>query len=292
MDCSRLDESLLEERCGAMLVVAPISTRAVADLRIFQGVGIEAVELIVLSIGTHSENRLLSTLPPADFELLRRHMRATPLASQAIIWDSGDSITKAYFPHRGAVSLVMVLSGGQMIETAIVGREGMLGGFAALSSHPASYRAIVQIEGAAWVIDMELLRELAQTHESLKAMLFGHERALMAQTQQVAACNASHALEARLCRWLLRACDACGATTLSTTQEAIAEILGVRRTSISLVAHTMQAAGMIRTRRGQIEILNVAGLRDHACECYDKTATNYERMLGTATAGTEAALVD
>ena len=139
----------------------------------------------------------------------------------------------------------------------------------------------LSLEGAASVIDSEVLRQIAKTNETIQSMLFRHERVLFAQTQQVAACSASHTLEARLCRWFLRASDACGKTTLSTTQESIAEILGVRRTSICLVAHTMQQAGLIRTRRGQIEILDVEGLRENACGCYATTAMHYERLLNT-----------
>ena len=230
-------------------------------------------------LGSQPENRLLSQLPAADWELLRRHLRSTVLPLQSIIFEAGDALTKAYFPYSGAISLVVVLSRGQMIETALVGRHGMLGGSAALDAQPASCRAIVQLGGAAWVIDMELLRQIATARPQVRSLLQRHEWVLSAQTQQAVACNASHALEARFCGWLLRAKDACGKTTLSTTQEAIAEILGVRRTSISLVAHNMQQAGYIRTRRGQIEILNLEAVEQGACECYSKTALHYDRLL-------------
>jgi CRP-like cAMP-binding protein len=196
----------------------------------------------------------------------------------------GDAITRAYFPYTGAVSLVVVLSSGQMIETAMVGRDGMVGGSAAFDAQPAaSSRAIVQLQGAAWVIDAELLRQMASARPDVQTLLLRHERVLFAQTQQISACNASHSLEARLCRWLLRASDACGKTTLATTQESIAEILGVRRTSICLVAHHLQQAGHIRTRRGQIELLDLAALRQGACECYARTAMQYDRLLTRAT---------
>ncbi|MEA2990918.1 MAG: hypothetical protein QOG83_3629 [Alphaproteobacteria bacterium] len=214
--------------------------------------------------------------------MLRRHLRSTVLSLQSILFEAGDTIAKAYFPYSGAVSLAVVLSEGQMIETAIVGRHGVVGGSAALDAQPASCRAIVQLEGAAWAIDMELLRQIAKSHPAIRSLLNWHEWVLLAQTQQAVACNASHALEARLCCWLLRASDACGKTILSTTQDSVAEILGVRRTSISLVAHNMQQAGYIRTRRGQIEILNMEALRQGACECYGKTALHYDRLLSAA----------
>jgi CRP-like cAMP-binding protein len=230
-------------------------------------------------VNNHSDNRLLSALPAEDFELLRRNLRGTVLSSQSVLFDAGDTVTWAYFPQRGAISLVVVLSRGQVIETALVGRDGMLGGFAALDGQPSSCRAVVQIEGIASVIDLELLREIAKARDTVRAMLFRHERVLFTQTQQTAACNASHALEARLCRWLLRAWDASGSTTFSATQESIAEILGVRRGSISLVAHNIQRAGLIRIRRGHIELLDIAALGENACECYASTTAHYDRLV-------------
>jgi CRP-like cAMP-binding protein len=236
-------------------------------------------------VNHHTDNAVLSALPAEDFELLRRHLRGALLASRSILFDAGEPVTRAYFPHRGAISLVVVLSRGQMIEAALTGKDGMVGAFAALDAQPAACRAIVQIEGTASVIDLEVLRQIAKARDAVRTMLFRHARALFAQAQQAAACNASHPLEARLCRWLLRASDASGSISLSTTQESIAEILGVRRTSISLVAHNMQQAGLIRTRRGHIELLDVAALRENACECYASTAAHYDRLVTPGAGG-------
>jgi CRP-like cAMP-binding protein len=230
-------------------------------------------------VGGYPENQLLCSLPAAEHELLRGYIRGVVLAPQTIICEAGDPVAKAYFPYTGAVSLVVVFRGGQMIETAMVGRDGMIGGFSALDGQPASNRAVVQIESAAWAIDAEQLRLLAKQHEPIRSMLLRHERALFLQTQQIAACNASHTLEARLCRWLLRARDACGKRTISITQEMIAELLGVKRTSLSLIAHALQQEGLIRNRRGQIEILNPDGLKEVACECYAQASAHYDRCL-------------
>jgi CRP-like cAMP-binding protein len=235
-----------------------------------------------------SENLLLATLPAADFAILHGHFRGAVLSSQTVLYEPGDRVTHAYFPYTGAVSLVVRLNDTRMIETATVGKDGMLGGFPALDGQSALSRAVVQIEGGAWTIDMEQLRQIAKQREAIQSMLLRHERALFIQTQQVAACNASHTLEARLCRWLLRARDACGKRTISTTQEAIAELLGVKRTSVSLIAHGMQQAGLIRNRRGQIELLNVDALHDNACECYAVVATQYRFQSGHETLHNEA----
>jgi CRP-like cAMP-binding protein len=225
------------------------------------------------------ENQLLSTFPPEDIELLRRHLRGVVLPAQSLLFQTGDAVTRAYFPYKGAVSLVVGLANGQIIETAMVGRNGMLGGFAALDPQPAACTAMVQIEGAAASIDIEVLRQLVRERESIRTLLLRHEQALLAQTQQNAACNAVHSLEARFCRWLLSARDACGGAPLAATQESIAELLGVRRTSICLVANTMQQAGFIRTRRGHIDVLDEKALRECACECYEQTAMHTARLL-------------
>jgi CRP-like cAMP-binding protein len=192
-----------------------------------------------------------------------------------VLYEAGSLATRAYFPYAGAISLVVHLKDARMIEVATIGKDGMLGGFSALDGQPARSKAVVQIEGGAWVMDLEELRQLAKQREAIQSMLLRHERALFIQAQQIAACNASHTLEARLCRWLLRARDACGKRTISTTQEAIAELLGVKRTSVSLIAHGMQQAGLIRNRRGQIELLNIEALHDNACECYATVAEHY-----------------
>lgn len=242
-------------------------------------------------IPIHSENQLFSILPLEDYEFLRRYLRGVLLRPQAVLYEPGDSIDRAYFPHRGAVSLNVVLSNGQMIESAMVGRDGVVGGQAALDPQPAAVRAVVEVEGAATTIDIAILQQLAATREAIRLLLLRHEQMLLARTQQIAACNAVHSLEARFCRWLLSAHDMCGGAPLTVTQEKIAELLGVRRTSVCLVAHTMQQAGLIHTRRGQIEILDEAALRANACECYALNAGHAARLGGLHQHGDDQARI-
>ena len=239
-------------------------------------------------LGSHLDNQLLATLPADDFELLRRHLRNSVMTSQSVLFSAGETITRAYFPQKGAVSLVVALAGGQTIETAMVGRNGIVGGFAAIDPRPAACTAVVQIEGTAAAIDIEVLRQLASARESIRSLVLRNECGLLAQAQQIAACNAVHSLEARFCRWLLAARDACGGGPLAATQESIAELLGVRRTSICLVAHTMQQSGLIRTRRGHIDILDESALKQSACECYGHTAAHQASLLGAAQQPAEA----
>ena len=234
-----------------------------------------------ISVASPPENLLLSSIQGPALDLVRQHLQRVLLTPHSIVYEPGDLLTKAYFPEGGAISLVVLFANGHTIETAMVGRDGILGGLSALDAQRVSHRAVVQTEGAASVIDMGILRQIAREHDSLRSLLFRHARALFAQTQQLAACNASHSLESRLCRWLLRASDACGKRTLSTKQECIAEMLGVKRTSVSLIAHTMQQAGLIRNRRGRLELLNLNGLRECACECYSATAHHYRQLTQT-----------
>ena len=113
-----------------------------------------------------------------------------------------------------------------------------------------------------------------------RTALFRHEQIVLVQAQQSAACNATHTVEARLARWLLRCRDLQGSDDLLLTQEFVAEMMGVRRTSVSVVANTLQQAGFIRYRRGHIRILNLEGLQETACECYQTIKTHSDRLLG------------
>jgi CRP-like cAMP-binding protein len=227
-------------------------------------------------------NRLLASLPPADFELFRPHLKPIDLVHEVVLFAAGDQLQRVYFPHSGVISLVINLSDGQMIEAAMVGRDSMAGGAAALDGRVALNTAIVQVAGAASVLDVEALGKVAQHSGAFRAAMMRHEQILLAQAQQSAACNASHTVEARLARWLLWTRDLSGSDTLGLTQEFVAQMLGVRRTSVSLVANTLQNAGLIRYRRGRIEITDLQGLRAASCECYSRVKTHYDRLLGVS----------
>jgi CRP-like cAMP-binding protein len=188
-------------------------------------------------------------------------------------------VERIYFPHSGVVSLVVELNIGEMIETAMVGRDGVVNAAAALDGKVSFNKGIVQVAGAASVIDVEKIRRLADQLKSFRALLIRHEQVLFAQSQQSAACNASHSVENRLCRWLLRMRDLAGSDDLTLTQEFLAQMLGVRRPSVSVVANTLQKAGLIRYRRGHIRLLDVKGLRRGACECYGTVKAHYARLL-------------
>jgi CRP-like cAMP-binding protein len=226
-----------------------------------------------------SPNGLLVSLVPADFELLRPHLKPTELKNETVLYEAGDPVDRVYFPHSGIISLVVELSGGQGIEAAMIGRDSMLGAAAALDGQVSLNKAIVQLPGTGETLDVSRFREVAEESPALRTILLRHEQVLFAQAQQSAACNASHTVEARLARWLLRSRDLSGSDTLALTQEFLADMLGVQRSSVSPVAVTLQRAGLIRYSRGHIEILDLEGLRNASCECYGTVKAHYDRLL-------------
>lgn len=234
-------------------------------------------------MGASHPNRFLASLDMKDFDLLLPQLKPFELVHEDLLFDAGERVNCVYLPHSGAISLVVGLADGQLIEAAMVGRDSLVGGSAALDGRVALNRGIVQVQGAASILDVETLREVADRSVAFRTTLIRHEQAQFAQAQQSAACNVSHSVEARLSRWLLRTRDATGSDTLGLTQEFLAQMLGVRRTSVSLVANTLQAAGLIRYRRGRIEITNLEGLRETSCECYETVKTHSNRLIGNGT---------
>jgi len=228
----------------------------------------------------HSSNEFLASLSPGDFELLRPHLKSVDLVHKTVLVRAGDVLDRVYFPTSGIISLVVSLAAGQTTEAAMIGRDSAFGALAALDGGIALIDALIQLKGTASVIQVAQLRKAADASPSLRGSLMRHEQALLVQALQSAACNASHTVEARLSRWLLRARDLADSDSMAFTQEFLAQMLGVRRSSVSLVAHTLQRAGLIRYRRGHIEITDLEGLRDSSCECYGAIKANYEKLLG------------
>ncbi len=226
-----------------------------------------------------SPNRLLASLPAAAFAAVAPHLREVELKFGDVLAEAGSPIRRVYFPYSGLISLVVELDVGTMIETAMVGRDGAFNAASALNGKVSLNKGIVQLAGGAGVIEVDRLRELADEHKSLRSLLIGHEQVLFAQAQQSAACNASHTVEARMCRWLMHMRDLADDDHLTLTQEFLAQMLGVRRPSVSLVANTLQKAGLIKYTRGNIHLLDIEGLQRGSCECYGAVKAHYQRLL-------------
>ncbi|NOJ38852.1 Crp/Fnr family transcriptional regulator [Bradyrhizobium sp. WSM 1791] len=225
-------------------------------------------------------NLLLASLSPSDLAALEPRLKPASLQQMQTLYEAGDPISTVYFPTGAIISLVVALSTGEIVEAAMVGRDGVVGASSALDGKISLSRAIVQLSGPSLTCDVGVLKTLAMQSQSLLSLLIRHEQALYAQAQQSTACMASHHTDARFCRWMLRARDLSGSDTLNFTQEFLAEMLGVGRTHVTLVAHTLQAAGIIKYTRGKIHILDLEALREAACECYDTVNSNYRALLG------------
>jgi CRP-like cAMP-binding protein len=225
------------------------------------------------------KNHLLSLLSPSDLNRLEPHLKPTHFEQRHVLFEADEQIHHVYFPSSAVVSLVTSLSTGETIEVAMVGLDGVVGASAALNGKVSLSRGIIQLAGEVVVCDIDAFKSIAVQSPKLLALLIRHEQTIYAQAQQSAACFATHQVVARLSRWLLRARDLSGSDTLSFTQEYLAQMLGVRRTSVTVVAHTLQAAGLIKYARGRIQILNTEGLQDSACECYGTVKAQYARLI-------------
>jgi CRP-like cAMP-binding protein len=225
-----------------------------------------------------SPNEFLASLSSVDFEFVRPHLHTVKLVHETVLVATGAMLSHVYFPHSGIISLVVRLAEGQTIEAAMIGRDSLFGGSAALDGTIAMNDAIVQLPGTASVLDIAALRRAAEHSVAFRTTLIRHEQALLAQAQQSAACNAAHTVEARLSRWLLRARDLSGGDTLRLTQDFLAQMLGVQRTSVTIVANTLQQAGLISYRRGNIQITDLDGLVGSACECYGTIKSHYDKL--------------
>ncbi len=224
-------------------------------------------------------NRLLAMLPPAEFALLAPDLRDMPLERGTVLHDAGDIIEHVYFPNSGMVSLVAVMRTGETVETATVGREGAIGVTAGMGYRFAFGRAVVQLPGMASRIPFARFHAAAARSRCIRDLVVRYNEVLIAQIQQSVACNALHDVEARLCRWLLQTHDRMESDTMPLTQEFLAQMLGVRRTTVTIVARILQTAGMIRYRRGLIQIVNRGALEEGACECYATIRQQIDQAL-------------
>jgi hypothetical protein len=227
-----------------------------------------------------SPNRLLASLPPEILAALTPHLKTVELKFGDVVAETGGPVQQVYFPYSGVISLVVEMDVGMMIETAMVGNDGAANAASALDGKVSLNKGIVQVAGSAGVREVDQLRQLANDLEPLRGLLIRHEQVLFAQAQQSAGCNASHSVEARMCRWLLYMRDLAGeADLLLLTQDFLAQMLGVTRPSVSIVANTLQHAGLIKYSRGRIQVLNVPGLQEGTCECYATVKAHDDQML-------------
>lgn len=214
------------------------------------------------------DNKLLASLPREDFDRLLPHLSTVSLAQGAVLTEAGEEVGQIYFPHYGMLSLLAVLRDGKAIETATVGREGVVGAMAGLGLYKSLVRIVVQMPMACSRIAATHFRAAAAASNPIRRLCIRYNEVLLSQARVTAACNALHSIEARFCRWLLQSADRAASDTVNLTQEFLAEMLGVRRTSVTEVASKVQSAGAITYSRGVIKILDREALVRMSCECY------------------------
>jgi CRP-like cAMP-binding protein len=225
-------------------------------------------------------NQLLQMLDAADFELLRTNLVTIQMTRATVLGEAGVALRHVYFPHGGSISITVALSEGQMIEVAMLGSDSVFGGGAALADGIAPADAIVLFPGAASAVEIATFRAVAATSAPFRNLIIRHEQALLAQVQQSLLCNTLHPVEARLARWLLRARELSDSETLLLTQETLAQMMGVRRNAVSLVAQALQRAGILRYSRGRIEIADSHALEAMSCGCHSAVRLHYARLIG------------
>jgi CRP-like cAMP-binding protein len=227
------------------------------------------VQAPIPNAGRPLDNKLLASLPRDHFDRLAPYLSTVSLPQGLVLYEAGDEVDQVYFPHYGMLSLLAVLRDGKAIETATVGREGVVGAMAGLGLYKSLVRVVVQMPLALSKVPATHFRTVAGGSDVIRNLCVRYNEVLLSQARVTAACNALHPIEARFCRWLLQSADRAAGDTVPLTQEFLAEMLGVRRTSVTEVASKVQNAGVITYSRGVIKILDRDALARMSCECYE-----------------------
>jgi CRP-like cAMP-binding protein len=228
---------------------------------------------------TRVGNRLLAALPPADFGLLAPYLQNVSLDQDAVLVRSGDLIEQVYFPDSGTISFMLDMPNGQTVATAVIGREGAVGMLSVLEPSSSPVTAVVRVAGIASRISALRFHAVFSQSGAIRHAVQTHARALLMQFQHVSACNALHPVEARMARWLLHIHDRIDANDIPLTQEALSELLGVRRTTVTLVVRKLRASGAVRSnRRGLVEI-DRSRLEEATCECCEVIRRRFDQIF-------------
>jgi CRP-like cAMP-binding protein len=227
----------------------------------------------------NGRNRLLAGLKQDDLELLLPHIKQIALKQGAVLQEPGDPIETIYFPESGMISLLAVMDAGEAIETATIGREGAVGAMAGFGGRVATGRAVVQLDGEFSLIALAPFQSAIGQSSTMRSLLARYNDAQITLIYQVAGCNALHAASARLCRWLLQTRDRSDNDVIPLTHEFLSEMLGVQRTTVTMLAKELQELGLITYRRGRIEITDRHSLEDRACECYETARRKIDKVF-------------
>lgn len=231
---------------------------------------------------TGNGNLLLSSLADADRTLLARHFEPVELEAHQSLYDPDVPITHAWFLNTGMVSLLGVLTDGTAVETAVVGREGMVGMPIFHCTDRIAQQAVVQITGSGSRLTADALRSCLAESAGLRHALHRYAAAVFMFTAQSVACMGKHDVPRRLARWLLHAADHAGTFDLQLTHLFVAHMLGVRRSSVTVAASDLRNRGLITYTRRHVSITNRDGLAAFCCECYGIVRSTYDRLIFSA----------
>ncbi|HEX6127275.1 MAG TPA: Crp/Fnr family transcriptional regulator [Pyrinomonadaceae bacterium] len=224
-------------------------------------------------------NRLLSVLPPDEFSVIKPSLESVEFEPGTMLARAGDAVRTCFFPNNGMVSLLCVTEQGRSVEAGFTGFEGMVGMSVILGKNEMPYDALVQAPCDGFTADADIVLNLFNRNGVFHDTILRFAYVILKQMSQTCVCNHFHTIEARLCRWLAVMCERSGNTQLRLTQEFLANMLGVQRTSIGLIANSMQRTGSIRYARGRVEIIDLDRLRASACDCYQLVKDEYARFV-------------
>jgi CRP-like cAMP-binding protein len=233
----------------------------------------------VNAVNVTGQNRLLSLLPAAERQRVLERCERMRLEHRTVLYEPGAQIEQVYFPLHGMVSLVITSEEGQTVEIGTVGNEGMLGTQVVLGARTSHVEAVIQVAGEFLRMGRNDLQRELKRDGKLRSLAERFAQALTNQIAQSVLCNRAHSVDERLCRWFLMTHDRAGRNEMVLTQQFVAQMLGVRRPSVTVAAGVLQKAGLISYSRGKLEILNRRGLEAGACECYEIVRQETERLL-------------
>jgi CRP-like cAMP-binding protein len=223
--------------------------------------------------GNNIHNKILLGLPPREAEMLIPKLEFVRLKVHHVLHEPGDTLKSAYFPNSGLVSILSVFPDGKCVEVGLVGKEGFIGLPLVAGFRTANTRAIIQIEASAFRIDADTLAAILQQSRGLDRRLQQFSQVLAMEVTQVAACNRLHEVNERLARWLLMSADRVESNCVPLTQEFLANMLGTRRSSVTVAAGMLEKAGLIANSRGRVDIIDRKKLEEAACDCYQMMRT-------------------
>ena len=225
------------------------------------------------------QNALLAALPAAELDRLAHDLELVPKTLGQVLYDTGQTMSHAYFPLNCIVSILYVMANGDSAEIAIVGNEGIIGVPLFMGGESTQSRAIVQNAGHAYRLKSQMLKQEFNAGRSLQQLLLLFASALMTQMVQTAACNRRHSVDQQLCRWMLLSLDRLLSNQISMTQKLIGNMLGLSDDNVTVAAGVLQKANLIHYDNGQITVLDRPGVENRSCECYVVVKTESDRLL-------------